>query len=250
MKTRILAALVLCAVMATGCRSTRNYAGAPAEKGDYVVLLHGMGRTHRSMRKMGKCLGEKGYQVVNVSYPSLKVPVEDLTGRLDEVIQEECTDEAKHVHFVTHSFGGILTRVYLSESPDLNLGRVVMLAPPNSGSEIIDALRVFKVDEKLPVNLENFWQLGTTDDDLPKKLAPVNFELGVIAGSRTSNPIYSSVIKGKDDGKVSVESAKVEGMRDFLVVRHGHTFMARSDDVIEQVVHFLEKGEFLRMTED
>ncbi|EDN65388.1 conserved hypothetical protein [Beggiatoa sp. PS] len=142
--------------------------------------------------------------------------------------------------------GGIITRFYLKENKIKNLGRVVMLSPPNQGSELTDSL-------KNNVNiLFRFFtgpagqQLGTEPSSIPNQLGPVNFELGVITGNATLNPLYSYLIPGEDDGKVSVERAKVKGMKDFLVVPHSHTFIMNSHEVREQIVYFLEYGQFRR----
>ena len=241
--------LILVTLLIAGCRTTWLTGDRSANAGDYVILLHGMGRSHRSMRPMEEYLSEQGYQVLNVDYPTLRMPVDELAASLDKIIERRCTDKNRKVHFVTHSFGGILTRVYLEEARDVNVGRVVMMAPPNSGTEIVDTLKALQVDKKLPVTLANFWTLGTGDDALPKNLNPVNFEVGIIAGKASFNPLYSSLISGEDDGKVSVSSAKTEGMKDFLVLNTSHTFMMRRKPVMEQVQHFLEHGTFKRQEE-
>ena len=117
-----------------------------------------------------------------------------------------------------------------------------MLSPPNSGSEIVDLLR----DNALfgltlgPAGKE----LGTDSSSVPRSLGPVDFELGVIAGNSSINPIFSEVIPGLDDGAVSVESANTPGMADFIVLPYSHTFIMLSREVIEQVVYFLENGVF------
>ena len=87
-------------------------------------------------------------------------------------------------------------------------------------------------------------ELGTGERGLPGKLGVANFEVGVIAGNRSLNPFYSLLIPGKDDGKVSIDHARLEGMADYLVVPHSHTFIMNSDHVIEQVRHFLAEGRF------
>ncbi|MEM7257005.1 MAG: alpha/beta hydrolase, partial [Pseudomonadota bacterium] len=117
-----------------------------------------------------------------------------------------------------------------------------MIAPPNQGSEVVDNLRDvpgFKVFNG-PAGL----QLGTDENSIPSQLGPVTFDLGVIAGTDTINPILSQYLPNPDDGKVSVESTKVEGMDDFLVFAHTHTFIMRSKQVIAQVIHFLQQGQF------
>jgi len=140
--------------------------------------------------------------------------------------------------------GGIVLRYYLKENQLHNLGRVVMLSPPNQGSELVDNLRdniLFKI-----VTGPSGQQLGTASSSVPITLGPVDFELGIIVGNRSLNLILSHLIPGEDDGRVSVERSKVEGMADFLIVPQAHPFIMNSPEVIEQTVYFLEHGRFLR----
>ncbi len=209
----------------------------------HVVLLHGLGRTSRSMRALEGNLSGLGFHVINIDYPSSKYPIEYLAEYVRNEVRRRCTDEEK-IHFVTHSLGGIVLRYYLKEHQLHNLGRVVMLSPPNQGSELVDNLRdniLFKI-----VTGPSGQQLGTDSSSVPITLGPVDFELGIIAGNRSLNPIFSHLIPGEDDGRVSVERSKVEGMADFLIVPHVHPFIMNSPEVIEQTVYFLERGRFLR----
>ena len=213
------------------------------ETADRVVLLHGLGRGDLSMRRMEKRLADAGYRVVNVSYPSTQHSIEYLAEReLGPALQECCADGAGLVHFVTHSMGGIVLRYYLENHELENLGRVVMLSPPNQGSELADWVAENELLQKiLGPSAE---ELGTGSESVPNRLGPVDFDLGIITGNRTLNPLFSRMIPGADDGKVSVERAKVEGMTDFLVVPHTHTYIMLADDVIEQTLYFLENGRF------
>lgn len=210
-----------------------------------VVLLHGLARTAASMVVLDSALTRAGFTVANVGYPSRKHPIERLAPMAMELGIGECRGRgAGVIHFVTHSLGGILVRYYLDDHRLPELGRVVMLAPPNKGSEIADelggvpGLRVLSG----PAGL----QLGTGKDSIPLKLGPPRFEVGVIAGTRSINPILSAIIPESDDGKVAVENTKLEGMVDFLALPHTHTFMMRSSNVIRQTIHFLRDGSFDR----
>ncbi|MCP4547182.1 MAG: alpha/beta hydrolase [bacterium] len=205
---------------------------------DLVVLLHGLGRTRNSMRLPARSLEKAGYDVLNIGYPSRSESITELAAYLHDRLNVEAVREAPRVHFVTHSLGGILLRVYLLDQRPENLGRVVMLCPPNRGSEIADLLG--------PLIGPAGRELGKGEGSVPLTLSPVDFELGVIAGDRSINPIFSRFIPGRDDGKVSLESARVEGMNDFIVLHHSHTFIMNARDTRRQIIRFLEYGDFTR----
>jgi len=212
-----------------------------AARADCVVLLHGLARTPGSMAALADAFSEHGYAVVNVGYPSRSKPIEELAPLAVSQGLAGCPENTT-VHFVTHSLGGILVRYYLETHDIADLGRVVMLAPPNQGSEVVD--RIKGIPGFRLLNGPAGAQLGTDESSVPLQLGPVEFELGVIAGSETFNPILSLYLPNPDDGKVSVASTRVQGMKDFLVVPHSHTFMMQIPEVIEQTLLFIETGAF------
>jgi len=208
---------------------------------EHVILLHGLARTARSMRAMQRALASHGYQVVNLGYPSRSKKVEALAVEAIEAALAACAG-AERIHFVTHSLGGILVRYYLAHHDIANLGRVVMLGPPNRGSEVVDKLGWLPGYYLL--NGEAGYQLGTGADSVPNRLGPANFDLGVIAGTRSINLYLSTLIPGANDGKVSVEHTRLEGMNDHIVMPVTHSLMMRNRRVIAQVIHYLEHGRF------
>jgi pimeloyl-ACP methyl ester carboxylesterase len=206
-----------------------------------VILLHGLARNASSMNKLERALKENGYQVVNVDYPSTKHDIEALAEwSIGNAIKKVAPNSK--IHFVTHSMGGILVRQFLRQYKMQNLGRVVMLGPPNSGSEIVDLLQ--NVPGFKTVNGPAGLQLSAKKTALPNQLGPANFELGIIAGSRSVNLVLSTMLPMPNDGKVSVQSSKLEGMSDHLTMPVTHTFMMRNSAVIAQVILFLQHGAF------
>ena len=206
-----------------------------------VVFLHGLARSSSSMDKTADAFEDRGFFVANVDYPSRKHKVETLAPMAIETGLAMCPADSK-IHFVTHSLGGILVRYYLENNALPYLGRVVMLGPPNRGSKVVDRYRNvpgFKAFNGPAAN-----QLGTGSDGIAAALGPVDFELGVIAGTRTINLILSLALPNPDDGKVSVENTKIEGMSDFIAVPHSHPFLMRASIVIEQALSFIENGRF------
>src|SRR5205085_738991 len=200
-------------------------AGA-SQAGPQVVLLHGLLTSSSSMSRLATSLTERGFAVCNISYPSRTYPIEVLAHDYVAPAIERCfPGSTAPIDFVTHSMGGIVVRQLASTHAVPSFGRVVMLAPPNHGSELVDEFGSWWLFKRINGPAGN--ELGTTAASVPMKLGPAPFEVGIITGDRTTNLVLSAFIPGRNDGKVSVASAKLDGMKDFLVTPVSHTFIMR-----------------------
>jgi pimeloyl-ACP methyl ester carboxylesterase len=237
--------LALC--LLTACATVPRTEIVPsAGSSECVVLLHGLNRSMRAMEDMAVAFQDAGYATVNVDYPSQLGTVESLAPEVVGLGLSGCREQgAETIHFVTHSMGGILLRYAHQQSPIPDLGRVVMLGPPNQGSEVVDEMRDWPGAEL--ISGEAGLQLGTDEDSIPAKLGPVDFELGIIAGVGSINPWMSAILPDFDDGKVTVERTRVVGMADFMIVDSSHHYLMNSETVIKNTVAFIQTGSFPRI---
>lgn len=242
-KTLAATVLLMVGLVAAAARASVEVRVSGPASGTPVVLLHGLFRTGSSMSSMANALSESGYRVCNITYPSRNHPVEVLARRFVAPGIRHCfPDRSLPLNLVTYSMGGILARQLLSTGQLGAIGRVVMLAPPNSGTEVVEALGAWSLFGAVvgPAGL----QMGTDPDDVPRQLGPANYEVGVVAGNSSINPVFSRYLPGADDGTVSVASTRLEGMRDFLILPASHSFMIRNREAIRQTILFLDHGLF------
>lgn len=214
-----------------------------ATNGEAVILLHGLARTSRSMDRMCRALRHEGYRVLSVDYPSTDKPIAALAEEHVGPAVAECRRTGAHrIHFVTHSLGGILVREYLARHAMPDVGRIVMLGPPNAGSEVVD--RLGRIPAFAWINGPAGLELGTGPASVPLRLPDAPAEVGIVAGTRTINLYLSTLIPGPDDGKVSPERTKLAGMKDFATVPVAHPFLMRDPVVIDMTLEFLRSGRF------
>ena len=206
-----------------------------------VILLHGLARTANSMTVLEDGLVGAGYKTVNLGYPSRQHSIEVLADKAIKPALEVC-GSATPISFVTHSLGGILVRQYTATRKIPNLRYVVMLGPPNQGSEVVDKLQ--SMPGFYMLNGDAGTQLGTAPSSVPMRLGKANFNLGIIAGNRSVNWILSLLIPGDDDGKVGVQRTKLEGMNDHIVLAVNPPLMMQNQEVISQVLYYLKNGLF------
>ncbi len=195
------------------------------------------------MKKLEGALVQENFSTVNVPYPSREATIDVLAEETITAALDQCPAEEK-VSFVTHSLGGILVRQYLAKHQISRLHRVVMLGPPNKGSEVVDKLGDFPGFHF--INGDAGMQLGTGALSVPNTLGRANFDVGIVAGTRSINWILSLLIPNTDDGKVSIERTKLEGMHDHIEMAVSHPFLMKNDEVIAQVIHYLKHGSFKR----
>ncbi len=182
-----------------------------------------------------------GYEVLNVGYPSNKYDITALAEEhVNQALLKARATGAERIHFVTHSMGGIIVREYLSKHQPEDLGKVVMIAPPNHGSEVVDRIGHWKLF--IATHGPAGQQLGT--NGYTKELPAADYELGVIAGSRSINWINSLMISGANDGKVSIASTKLSGMKDHKIIASTHPTLLWNKKCTNAVLNFLKAGSF------
>lgn len=231
---RLLAALALLPALSA----------APPSEPPCVVLLHGIGMRSYVMKRLESALRAEGYRTVNLSYPSRTMPFEEIAGAyLPAQLARHDVARAPQLHFVTHSLGSLVMRKLIQDARPANLGRVVMIGPPNHGSAAADVARENALLRKFLGG--NLVRLGSGADAIVDTLGPADFDLGIIAGEVAVNPVFGRALGGKNDGAVTLESARLEGMRDFIVVPYSHTLMLWRTEVVDQVRAFLRDGQFI-----
>jgi pimeloyl-ACP methyl ester carboxylesterase len=214
---------------------------------DGVVLLHGISRTARSFRRMQAAVEAEGYATLNLGYASRSKALQALAEDIHPAIERFAESIEGSVHFVCHSMGGLLARVYLARYRPKRLGRVVMLGTPNGGSEIADRLKNFGAYRAFfgPAGQ----QLGTQRDaDIDALLPRIDYPVGVIAGNRSIYPITSALLPKPHDGRVSVENTRLDGMADHVVIGASHPWLVRNGEAIAQTIAFLGDGRFKSST--
>ncbi len=217
-------------------------ADASASERDIVVVVHGLGRSKSAMWLLASRIEEAGYRVARVGYSSLRQTPEEILDDIAGQIAACCHGTSPNVHFVGHSLGGLLIRAYLAEHRIANLGRVVLIGTPNTGSEIVD-------------NLGHKWWfrvlgpmargLGTSPDSFPGTIGEPDYPVGVIAGVRNGR-VNEDLLPGEDDGLVTVESTRIDGMADFAIVNAGHAALRYDKAVAKYTMTFLRTGSFGR----
>ena len=228
-------------ILLSGCVTGNNPVTKPdpldeivVKKDATIVLLHGQGRTRLSMLVLCKRLRSAGYQTLNFPYNQTIHSLDEISGQLVEFIGQKV--KTSDYHLIGHSLGNVIIRnAFRKEYPD-GLGKIVMLAPPNQPAHLAKLLkknpvyRIFTGDSGQKLSEEDFYS------DLPVPTVP----FGVIAGDKGQSLTFSE----PNDAVVTVESTKLDGMADWILLHHGHTFIMNCKDTFEHCRHFLEEGSF------
>ena len=220
----------------TSCSTSKTpqAAGSPSSEEETVVLLHGMGRSRLSMMVLSHRFKGAGYQTANFPYNQAGPSLDQISGKLIEFIKEKV--ETPRYHLVAHSLGNVIIRDAFRKEYPPGLGRIVMLAPPNHPAHLAKRFK------------ENFlygWITGDSgqklsEEEFYRDLPVPKVEFGVIAGDKGQKISFSE----PNDGLVAVEGTKLEGMKDFIVLQHAHTFIMNCKDTFEHSKSFIEKGSF------
>jgi triacylglycerol lipase len=207
-----------------------------------VIFLHGFGDVKYSMSYLEKQCKDEGYNTLNIGYSHIGRDVEAISDkRLQKKVQKCIEAGYKNIHFVTHSMGGLILRYYLQDNRLPEGSRIVMLSPPNHGSEVADSLKTNFFYKIFGGEVGKELQ---TNSELIGKLRDVDYEIGVITGNKSFNKKFSKMIPGQDDGRVSTERAKLNEMKDFLIVNNSHLTIKYDKYVANQTLHFLQNGSF------
>lgn len=228
----------------SGCSNTFQYHWEYPDKhkDECVVLVHGLRANSSFMEELENALVDSGYRVLSVDYPSSQYKIQALADTAIGTALMMCGSCCDTVHFIGHSMGNTLIHYYLQKTRPGKVHRIVMIAPVNQGTELINRL------EWIPgfatLNSPAGMQLGCGPDRFLQSLSPLPHDIGIIAGNRTINPIASLIIPGKDDGRVSIEHTKMQGMDDFILVPSNHHWIVKKDSTVRSALRFIQHGHF------
>lgn len=207
-----------------------------------IILLHGINGSSSELANIEAYLVSQDESVENIDYPSTEYPIEVLVSDYVGPMLEQFAREVDTVHFACHSMGNIVLRYYLKDHPDYPYGRIVMMGPPNQGSQLTDTFKKWKYYKKRYGPAGD--QIGTDVEDLLNLSKQLPRDVGIIAGTKTMFFLYSWIIPGKDDGKVSHSSMKSPGYRAFVTVPYHHDEMTYKEDLAELILNYIKNGEF------
>ena len=213
-------------------------------RGPTVIVLHGLGEGRRSMQPLVAHLrASLDATVLAFGYASTSSAIADHGRALAAVVR--ALPGADRISFVGHSLGNLVVRSWMGQADagDLDrLDRMVMLGPPNQGSELAQLAARFPMPATLSTgaarDLAIDWH--RVAPTLPAPPCP----FGIVAGGRGDDDGYSMVLAGDDDAVVRVEETRLAGEDDFLLVPVHHAAMMKNTAVQRAVTSFLSTGRF------
>lgn len=216
----------------------------PAVRGPAVLVLHGLGEGRASMRPLVEHLRRTlDATVLFFGYASTHADIETHGRSLGDVIAG--LPKAARLSFVGHSLGNLVVRRWmtLADEDDLTrIDRMVMLGPPNQGSDL--ARRVAGVQFLAGLAEGAARDLVVDWHKVAPQLAVPPCQFGIVAGGRGDSTGYSPLLEGDDDAVVRVDETRLEGADDFLLLPVHHAAMLRDPEVQRATETFLKVGRF------
>ena len=218
---------------------------------DVVIVFHGIYGKAKTLNHITDTLEKEGYSGINIQYPTTEDTVEEITEKyiapniesIVKTVEEKNILRRKQglpeikINFIVHSMGTGVLRYYLKTHKLNNLGKVVFISPPSHGSHLADVPFV----DKLPVMLGKVVpQFSTKKDSFVNQLGEPNYNYMILIGNKTNNPLYSMIIRGKDDGMVPLETAKMESDNFKIINNTTHTSILKDNRTMKEISDFLK----------
>jgi len=206
---------------------------------ELIVLVHGFFRTRRDMVFLKVFFHSRGFDVLAPTLPTTFGSLDECTAKLEQEFSG-IREHYGRIHFVGHSMGGLIVRLFLSRNRVENIGRCVLIAAPNRGSELVGAVAWFRPLTFLMPPLREFRPDGVSIPP-PRNNPPP--EMGAIAGNG-GGLFLGWFMKKENDGRITVDSAPFTGMKDFLVLPYNHDEIHHRRETAGYILRFLEEGTF------
>ena len=236
---------------------------------DFLVLLHGIYGKSSDMESITQNFKDN-YRIINIQYPTTKETAEEISDLYIEPnienIKEQIFSENFHkkienqyyeidensnkinknfnqnvkINFVAHSMGTGILRYYLKENPLENLGKVVFISPPSHGSHLADVPFVDKLPSMLGKVVPQF---STKKDSFVNQLGEPDYDYMILIGNKTNNPLYSMIIRGKDDGMVPLKTAKMKSDNFKIIENTTHTSILKDKRTMKEISEFFKSSD-------
>ena len=236
---------------------------------DFLVLLHGIYGKSSDMESIAQNFKDN-YRIINIQYPTTKETAEEISDLYIEPnienIKEQIFSENFHkkignqyyeiaensnkinknfnqnikINFVAHSMGTGILRYYLKENPLENLGKVVFISPPSHGSHLADVPFVDKLPSMLGKVVPQF---STKKDSFVNQLGEPDYDYMILIGNKTNNPLYSMIIRGKDDGMVPLKTAKMKSDNFKIIENTTHTSILKDKRTMKEISEFFKSSD-------